>query len=793
MAATFFKLAFRNMLKHKAFVLVNVLGLGVTLACCIVAYLNYRFEADFNSDQPNLSKIYMVNSFRVLEKEELRYGITPVTLGAALSTSQAKLDNVVRYLPNGTTMRVEGKTEPKVFRQSVVYADTNFFDLFSVKVKLGSLKEFAREGTIIIVNKTAEKFFGKENPVGRIVSLIDSKGKPRDFTVVAVLEDFKNNTMVSFDAITQIGVYFPMFDVNEMAWKDWTGATFLEVSNPQDIPQIEKVLNGFLPMQNRAREDWRVKQFKVFPFAEFTKESRNVRGNWIGADLHPAQIVAPFVMAVLMLLLACFNFMNTSISVANNRIKEIGVRKVVGSSRLQLIGQFLGENALICFMGLLASLYIGQYLTAEYNKMWPYMELNASLVGNWGLWGFALVMLLITAVLAGAYPAFYISSFKPVAVLKGTFKVKGVGWVSKGLLTLQISISLIALISSIVFTQNAVFQDQFNLGYAKDRLVCIPLNGGADGAALKEAMIADPDVESVALTNSHVSYSYFNRSVEQVDKKSEADIFDISPDYLKVIGVKPIEGRDFEPQFAESDANNSAIVNQKLVDELGLKNPIGQRIRLDSLNLTIVGVVSNIYSSVWEKLKPAVFIMHDTKKYELLAVRVRNGEPKSVLESAKKHWVQLVPNVPFDGFLQKERLQESTEVNKNIKLINICLAAIALTLSLIALYTLVSLTVLKRTKEIGIRTILGSSWWSINMLIAKPFVYILLVASVLGGGVGYYLNNALLSVLWAFHASVDVWSILIPVIILFGLSFAILTAKVFYTLSKNPVESLRYE
>ena len=145
MLTTFFKLAFRNIFKHKVFVLVNVLGLGTTLACCIVAYLNYRFEADFNSDQPNMAKIYMVNSYRVLEKEEVRFGITTISLGAAIATSQAKVGKVVRYVPNGTTMRVEGKGEPKVFRQTVAYADTNFFSLFSVKVKMGSLDGFAKE------------------------------------------------------------------------------------------------------------------------------------------------------------------------------------------------------------------------------------------------------------------------------------------------------------------------------------------------------------------------------------------------------------------------------------------------------------------------------------------------------------------------------------------------------------------------------------------------------------------------------------------------------------------------
>jgi len=444
-------------------------------------------------------------------------------------------------------------------------------------------------------------------------------------------------------------------------------------------------------------------------------------------------------------------------------------------------------------MALIVSLFIASFLLGEYNKMWSYMILKMDLVENISFWFFLAGMLIFTSIAAGAYPAFYISSFKPVAVLKGMFRFKGAGVFSKILLVLQMTISLIALISSIIFTQNANYQEEFDMGYQKESIIVVPLVEGLKPETLKETFKSNPDIVEMAVTSNHIGWGSYPRTIQYVDRKTEVRVLDVNIDYLKVMGLKFIEGRGFDPEYESSDPYKSVVVNQLFIKELNITDPLNKTIKLDSLDLRIVGVVKDYYNSLWDPQNPTIFISKGEKSQGILVVKTYSEKKKEVIEFMKKEWSKLVPNYPFTGVQQTEILQEALSVNKNIKQINIFLALTAIALSLVALYTLVSLNIIRRTKEIGIRTVLGSSNLSVVYLISKPFIGILLISSISGAIAGYYLNTMMLKSLWAYHTNINILSIAIPVILLFVLSFAILTYRVYKTLKQNPVKSLRYE
>lgn len=793
MIKNFILLAFRNFLKHKLFVLINILGLGTAIACCIVAYLNNKFESDYNKQFDKLDIIYKVNSFRKINDREQRYALSPATLATVLSNELKEGEYVVRFTRNGANIKYGNEADSKLLNLSLGFADKDFFKMFSFKLKSGSLQNFNDKGNIIITDETAKKYFGDSDPIGKSLTIFDHKGLPVELNVVAVLEDIPLNSMVVFDVITSMENYFKFNGFEEFDWKDFIAATFIIIPNKADVDQVEKSLTKFIHIQNKAREDFTITKFQVQSLRQFTKESRDFWGNWLNADLHPAQRIAPGIMAILILLLACFNFMNTSISVANTRVKEIGVRKVVGARRGNLVIQFIGENALICLMALIVSLFIASFLLGEYNKMWSYMILKMNLSENIPFWFFLVGMLIFTSIAAGAYPAFYISSFKPVAVLKGMFRFKGAGLFSKFLLVLQMMISLIALISSIIFTQNAKYQEEFDMGYQKESIIVIPLVEGLKPETLKETFKSNPDIVEMAVTSNHIGWGSYPRTIQYVDRKTEVRVLDVNIDYLKVMGLKFIEGRGFDQEYENSDPFKSVVVNQLFLKEMNISDPINKIIKLDTLDLKIIGVVKDYYNSLWEKQNPTLFISRGEKSQGILIVKTYNKKKKEVIEFMKKEWSKLVPNYPFTGVQQTEILQEALSVNKNIKQINIFLALTAIALSLVALYTLVSLNIIRRTKEIGIRTVLGSSNLSVVYLISKPFIVILLISSIAGAIFGYYLNTMMLKSLWAYHTNINILSIAIPVILLFILSFAILTYRVYKTLKQNPVKSLRYE
>lgn len=793
MLKTFLLLTYRNLIKNKFFVLINVLGLGTTLACCIVAYLNHQFEADFNKTHENLDKIYKVNIFREINDREQQYSINPLSLAPTIANSITGIENLSRYTTSRFSMREGNESDSKTFSQLVAFADNEFFDIFTFPVIWGNTSSFSDVNSIILEQRTSERFFGEINPVGQSITLFNEQGEPVEFTIKAVLEHIPENSMVRFDAITTFQNFISFNQVDEMDWKRWIGATFMTIPNPLDKNSIENQLNSFVEIQNRAREDWHITRFELMTLRDFTKISRDIWANWMNFNLHPAQIYGPLIMSVLILLLASFNYMNTSVSIANTRLKEIGVRKVMGSSRRQLVAQFLGENALICLLALLASLLIAVFLIDEYNKMWGYMELKMTFAGNIDFWGFLLLLLVFTSVLAGSYSAFYISSFKPVEVFKGTYRLKEGGWLSKILLWFQITVSIVAIIASLVFTQNANFQESFDMGYDVDNVIIVPLAPGVDSKALKATYETNPDIQGVSFTSQHIGWGGYSRTIELMDKKTEVQVIEVGPDYLKTMGVKMLEGRGLDSEFEASDIANSIVIDKRTLDELGITDPIGQIIRLDTLSLRIVGVTDNFYMSFWSKPVPIIFWTRTLEPQSLLAIRTNKEVRKSVFDFVKKEWENQIPHVVFSGFEQVNVHEEARDVNRNITKINLFLAFIAIVLSSVALYTLVSLNLIKRIKEIGIRTVLGSSHLSVNWLISKPFILIIGFASISGGIGGYYLARLLLESLWPISVPINITSIALPIVSMLVLAYIILSLKIFNTISKNPVESLRYE
>ena len=424
MLKTYFLIAYRNIMKNKFFVLVNVLGLGTTLACCIVAYFNYRYEYDYNRHFDNLDKIYKVNIFRDVNEKDQRYGITPTSLAPAIGDRIAGVENVVRFINANYSLSHKVEEEQKIFSQRLGFADDDFFHVFSYPTLWGTTSTFNEKNSIILTKETSERFFGEDNPVGKSLTLYSEKGEPHELTIAAVLKEIPENTIISFQAITNFSNFITLRAVEEFDWKTWVASTFLRIENRSDVPRIQEQLAEFIEIQNRAREDFLITKYEVMSLRAFTKITHDTWANWIGYNMHPAQIWGPMIMGILILLLATFNYMNTSVTIANTRLKEIGVRKVMGGSRRQLIAQFLGENAVVCILALAASLVIAIFLVNEYNKMWNYMDLKMTFADNYGFWGFLFIMLIFTSILGGAYSAFYISSFKPVDVFRGSYRLK---------------------------------------------------------------------------------------------------------------------------------------------------------------------------------------------------------------------------------------------------------------------------------------------------------------------------------------------------------------------------------
>jgi len=407
------------------------------------------------------------------------------------------------------------------------------------------------------------------------------------------------------------------------------------------------------------------------------------------------------------------------------------------------------------------------------------------------------LLILLTGFISGVYPAIYISSFSAVNILKGSSLFRGTGMFSLVLLALQFSISIAALVMGIVFVQNSKFQDTLDQGYDKDNIIVVPVVSELF-TPLRNETVSNPKVISAEGTNYHLGWGNYRRPLKDANKQLEVDVFEVGPDYLSTMGLRLTEGRLFDKEKAAADrTNNSIVVNRRFGDDFGWQEGVGHTVTLyDTSRLTVIGVVEDFYhSGVWKAIDPAMIRLTPKDEYYILAVRTGKNDRPSVLEFLNNKWKTIAPNYLFEGVLQDDIniMQESRDINSSIMKVNVFLAVTAALLSLIGMYNLVSIDILKRTKEIGIRKIQGAPLHAITWLASRKFVIILLIASVLGSAGGYYLSKSLLDSIWDYFVDINIATLIIASLILIAATLSTISYKIISAAMRNPVESLRYE
>jgi len=783
--------ALRNLYKNKLFALINVIGLGVSLAICIVAYYNHMFGAEFDMMHSRSDQIYKINSIRDLQGRMQEYGITPMALGPMISGGISGVESVIRFDRN----RLSVKHGNEVFSRLIAFADPDYFRAFDLPLVSGSYESFLGKGNIMISEQLAEIHFGDQNPVGEMITVYDSEGKPFDFVIGAVFKEITQNSSLQFDALLLFENYIDIFGLDEQSWTNFVAATFLLVPDESQLPLIDSQIDEVIPVHNKANENFKINDFRLIPLADVADNSREIWGNWLYPGLHPAHKISPTIMALLILLIACFTFTNTAVSASSKRLKEISMRKVFGARRSQIIAQFWGENLFICFLALLVALFFAKYLIQAYNKMWDYMTLTMSFKENVDFWLFLLIILIMTGIIAGTYPAVYISSFKPMNILRQKVRLGGASLFSKILLFLQITISVVSLVGGIVFSRNAYYQETLDMGYDKDMLIVAILRNQSDYEVYRQSLLKNPKIISVAGTNYNIGWGNYRRGVEYREMKYEVDVVHFGLGYIETAGLDLIRGRVFEPEFEQSDAENSIVVNQKFVKDFMMEDPVGKQVSIDdTIILTIVGVVNDFYTNdFWAPLEPTMIRLDDDDWFGIIAVRSLNEDREEVLEYMKSEWERIIPSMPFNGEYQEETMAEAREINNSIKKIFLFLAVAATLLSLIGLYNLIMLNIISRTKEIGIRKVLGASILNIAVRINLSFVIILIISSAVGCVGGYYLTKMLMSSIWANHIGFELFNYLAA---FFGMIIVALLAvswRIYVAAITNPAESLRYE
>lgn len=791
MLKNYFKITLRSLWKSKIFVFINVFGMGIAMACCIVAYLNYDYNASYDVQHVNADNVYRVNFIRDFQGEKTKNGIAPMPVGNLIRDNLSGVGKVVRYIPDGGNVRIKDD----LFRTSISYADKGFLDLFTFPLKEGVKADFGDKSKIFISSELATKYFGDEEALGQQITHVLDSGT-REYIVAGVFEKIAPNSSFVFDAVTHFDNYFEVYDERKEDDWNWWNTLLIEVTDKSKIPFIEKELQKYVPHQNQARQDFQVSQFYLDPFKGLAirSEREDVRNHWLRDSLPTAAVVAPAIMAFLVLLIAIFNFTNTAIAMSSRRLKEIGIRKVMGSRRKQLIIQFLTENLTLCLLAGIVAIILAEILVPAYNQMWEFLELDMNYLSNAGFFVFMFGLLIATGLLAGSYPAFYISKFEPTSILKGTFKFGGTNFFTRALLTLQYSISLIALISAVAFIQNAKYQQELDYGFKKDGIVYTYINGENEFEVYKNALSENSDIQDIVGTKHHIMSSYYNDPIKYEDLEREMDIMEVSEGYMDIMGMTLLEGRNFKKD-SETDRNESVIVSESVLSAFGWDNAIGKKVVWrDTVQLYVVGVFKDYYGrGLWEPVEPTMLKLNKPEEYSRILVKADANKLIAVNEFMEEKWREVFPNRLYNGRFIDEDLKEAATVNNNILKLFIFLGIIATLLSASGLYSMVSLNIIKRMKEIGVRKVLGASIGNIARNLNKQFVAILIFAAVLGSVASYYMVDSLMASIWTYYTGANILTFLAGVIIITVISSLTVGFKIYSAASMSPVNTLRDE
>ncbi len=782
---------FRNLWKNRIFTLINIAGMGIALATCIVAFFNHMFNYEFDRSHENFDEIYRITCFRDMQGREQEYGAVPATLGLGIKKDLPGIERAARFARSGSPVR----TGENIFQANILYVDPEFLNIFTLPLIYGDKASVAGQANIFLSEKMSKILFGESYPVGKTVSVFNDQSREFTYTVSGVFRDMPENSSFQMDVLSHFDNFMLMWNVNDADWRWMTRGLFVQIPDRSVLSSVTEGLKTYLPVQNRAREDFRINRFSLVPLKDVGKNSMDIWSSGLRSSLHPAALYAPPIMALFILLIACFNFANTSVATFSRRVKEIGLRKTFGGQRVQLVTQFMVETLIICFLALLTGLAIAAFLVPAYSSLWAYMSIELTFSKYAVFWIFLVLLLFLTGFIAGVYPALYISSFSPAYVFKGASPFHGSGKLSALLLVLQFTISIMSLVMGISFSRNAVYQNTLDLGYDRDRIIVVPVPGNLYSSYRNE-VISNPKVIAAEGTWNHIGWGVNRRPVKDAEKQLETDFLDIGPEYARAVGLRLTEGRLFDRERAGADrSNKSIIVNKKLVNDFGWSDAVGKAITLyDTTTLTVIGVVEDFYTSgVWQKIEPAVLRLSDRNDFGILAVRTNPEDIADVLDYLGDEWKKMSSNQVFAGRTQEDIMQEEKDINGSILKVVVFLAIIATLLSLIGMYNLVSLDIIRRTKEVGIRKIQGAPVPLLMFLISKKFLVILLIAALLGSAGGFYLSLKLMDSIWDYFVEIGAGILVAASMIMIIATMATLSFKILRAAMKNPVDSLRYE
>ena len=806
MFKNYLKTAFRNLSRHKGYSFINLLGLSIGIACCILILLYVQDEFSYDRYVPEYRDTYrIVLDVQTPERGEIRMARTPPPWGPSLAEDYPEVEQYVRFKTPLVSWLVSNEAEDKRFHEKGFYfADHTVFAFFDFELLRGDPETALLEPrTVVLTETAAEKYFGGQDPMGRALRLDNT----HDFLITGIMRDVPRRSHFSFDilaSISTLGAVAIYGDTNYHTWRRGLAPdlyTYIRLRAGSPAGELEVKLPEFLRAHMGEAMDRVNVRFspRLQPLSSIHLHSNleaEIRAN---SDIRYVFIFS--AIAVFVLIIACINFMNLATARSAGRAQEVGLRKVVGAQKRQLILQFVGESTLLAFLALGIALVLVMVFLPFFNSL-SGKHLSLSLADPAAFLGLTGLTLLV-GLLSGSYPAFFLSSFEPVAVFRGSLKAgRANARLRKSLVVFQFALSIVFIIGTGVVYRQLHYVRNKVLGFEKEQVVVLPMGDPRARQiylTFKDRVLQSPRVPALAGTSS-VPGGLIGRMLmlpEGAEAGNEVtmEMFFVDHDFVEAMGIELAEGRDFSQEFA-TDADEAFVLNETAVRQLGWEDrPLGRRITVQGFRRgRVIGVIKDFHAkSLHQRIEPLVLqIAPDPDAFLQLVARIAPGDIEGALADIRAAWTEVYPNDPFvysfldedfDSLYRSERLRGS---------IFLTFSLLAVFIACLGLLGLASFTAEQKTKEIGIRKVLGATEASIVRLLSLEFIRLVLVAGLIAWPLAYLLMHNWLgnfayriTMPWEPYVAAGVMAV---VIALTTVSFQAVRASL-----TDPVESIRTE
>ncbi|GHN02990.1 ABC transporter permease [Cytophagales bacterium WSM2-2] len=799
MLRNYFLASIRSLQKHFSYSAINITGIGLGLATCILLCLWITHEISFDRFHDNANRIYRGSLEYSFGGQVAKTSVSPTALLPVMKKNFAEVENGVRtYNPSGRDPYIV-KTSDKIFQENkFYYADSTFFQVFSFRLLQGNtVKALVEPNSVIVTQSTAKKYFGTEDVIGKTLT-INSRV---EYKITGVIENPPSNSMIQFDFI---GSFSSLNASKEQIWWSANYQTFILLHPNTDIKQLADKTNAIVKKE-LASELTGAGDYAIYNFTPLTDiylKSEVDEPEVVGSIQY---VYAFSAIALLVLIVACINYVNLATAKAADRAKEVGIRKVAGAVRSQLFFQFISESAIVTLLGLLLAFIIASIVITPFNFLTGKHFVIADLFSPLFLIA-SLVVWFLIAFLAGAYPAIAITSFKPVRVLKGNFKNSGRGmWLRQSLVVFQFSVSIILMIGTVVILNQINYIRDKKLGYDKENIIILPLDGKTRAVydQLKTEFIRTGKVASMGRAKdapTKIIGGYGLSAKGAAGRGIIVKAMAIDKDFVPTVNMKIIAGRNFtEADFKllQKDTIYSVIVNESAIKEIGLplENASGAEVNFNGNKAYVAAVVEDFhFSSLHEKIGPLVMFT-SAEDWELTNafVKLNPGNTSEALDQLKSISASMLTHRPFEYEFLDQRYQKMYDKEQRMGKVTVVFAALAIAIACLGLFGLVAFAAAQKTKEIGIRKVLGATAVGIVGLITRNYMKLVVISMVIGIPAAYYIMDTLWLTSFAYHDPIGVAPLVLAPLVCVFVAFATASYQAIKAALINPATTLRSE